>query len=630
MNDAAVAHTKEFPNAIHPVWATFIDPALEAQYRASKLAANIRQAHTSTTALLVIHVLAVFLLDAQVCLPLHPEVFIRHLFIRVLVMAVLAGCIAATYMMSSPHFLSICAAVALGSAFLGLCAVSVVQYSKLGHVYNDITFIVIPVFVFLSYPLPLKEITLLMLGIFASAIIMHLFILDAEFENRIRIDIMMFVFSVFFFIYTGHVNKVRRREFTSVCALESAMDQLRSEIELRKASESILEEQSRELNVSLQDLELANRAKGRFLASMSHELRTPMNAVLGFAGLLQTQSFGQLNEKQREYVEHIMSSGYHLLELINEVLDIAKIDAGGAELTCIELPVKEALDDAIQSMTTQFTAKRLTVMVEPVPPHWAFLADKRRTKQIMLNLLSNAVKYTPEGGRIDIDVRNTIQGYYTTTVRDTGIGIAPEHQRRIFSEFEQAERARDEALGGIGLGLALTRRLVQMHGGEIGVDSVLGRGSAFWFTLPAVAPREAAGYKSDSGEARQFSIPPSRILIVEDNEINRLLLREILSVQGHEIHEATNGAQAVEIAISHNLDLVLMDIQMPVMNGLDATRAILANETCKGLPVIAITASVDPDRVSECLHAGCVGVLGKPINTTGLNELLEKHLSRET
>jgi len=631
--DAGTAHTDRAENAIHRVWATFIDPALEAQYRESRQADEIRQARIYTTTLIAVSVLAVFVLRIPFWLPEHPSGFRSVLFIQSTLIALLAGCLAALHLKPGRRTVSICAPVALGGGFLTVCATSIVQNAELGQIYDEIYFFM-PVLVFLCFPVPLMEKVFLMAGILICAVVTHVYIIGARFHDGLRIDSLMLLMSVFFCHYTRFIDTSSRREFIAVRVIASTTEKLLGEIELRKTSEFNLEEQSAELKEqsaelkeSLRDLELANQSKGRFLASMSHELRTPMTAVLGYAELLRTPDYGPLNETQAAYVDYITAGGKHLIELINEVLDIAKIDAGAADLACIEVPVKDVVDDAVGSMAPQFDAKHLKVTVAPIPAGWVFLADKRRTKQILLNLLSNAVKYTPDGGQIDIEVRDKVRGFYTVTIRDTGIGIAPENQRRIFFEFEQADRSRDEALGGIGLGLALTRRLVSLHNGEIGVDSVVGKGSAFWFTLPAGGSGAPVALRGTPGDVRRSPVPSGRILIVEDNEKNRMLLREILTVQGHEIHEAANGAEAVEIARAMKLDLILMDIQMPVMNGLDATRAIRAIEACKRLPIVALTASADAERTSECLHAGCVAVLGKPIDMTALNAILEQYLS---
>ena len=265
------------------------------------------------------------------------------------------------------------------------------------------------------------------------------------------------------------------------------------ELKLERGNlERIVEDRTRELRQSLDTLtesnlrlEEANLAKARFLSSMSHELRTPLNAILGFCDLLKGQFFGKLNDKQLEYSKQIDTSGKHLLSLINDLLDMAKIDAGAIELELEEVQASEFINVTVSMMKTQFNKKRIKVetMVDNELP--LILADRRKVKQIMLNLLSNAVKYTPNDGYIKVKAFKDMHSQIKITVTDNGIGIKIEEIEKIFSEFHQADHVRDEQLGGTGIGLALTRRLVELHSGEIGVESELNKGSTFWFTLPA-------------------------------------------------------------------------------------------------------------------------------------------------
>jgi signal transduction histidine kinase len=216
---------------------------------------------------------------------------------------------------------------------------------------------------------------------------------------------------------------------------------------------------------------------------MSHELRTPLNAIIGYADLMKDQFFGPLNEKQISYVDQIDASGKHLLELINDLLDMGKIDAGAMSLELGPCSFLEIADDTLAMMNTQFQKKSLHVESQISSELPLLMVDRRKIKQILINLLSNAIKYTPEEGHIQVSA-DSEGDKVRITVSDTGVGIAKEQQKQIFSEFHQADRMRDEMLGGAGLGLALTRRLVAMHGGEVGVESELEKGSTFWFTVP--------------------------------------------------------------------------------------------------------------------------------------------------
>lgn len=261
--------------------------------------------------------------------------------------------------------------------------------------------------------------------------------------------------------------------------------------EERQNLENTVRIRTRELQESLQEirdanilLEQANKAKSKFLSSMSHELRTPLNAILGFTDMLHQQFFGKLNEKQLDFVKQVDSSGKHLLSLISELLDIARIDAGAMKLDLHKLSPEEFINTTVSMMSNQFRKKEISVKASIDQGLPIIEADLQKCKQIMFNILSNAIKYTPEGGRVE--VRETKEGDtgIRVEVSDTGIGIVAEEMEKIFSEFHQADRVRDEQLGGTGIGLALTRRLVELHGGEIGVKSEVGKGSTFWFTLP--------------------------------------------------------------------------------------------------------------------------------------------------
>lgn len=290
------------------------------------------------------------------------------------------------------------------------------------------------------------------------------------------------------------------KEVTSK-ALSSVADEIAIGIQRKQGEQELLEERlnlertvqerTGELRDSLKKVEVANllleqanRAKSQFLAHMSHELRTPLHAVLGFADLLHGKFFGNLNDKQLEYVNQIDTNGKHLLSLINELLDMSKIDAGAMELELEDISFEELINAIVSMMDSQFRKKKLNVKtsIESTLPIMA--VDRRKFTQILMNLLSNAVKFTPECGRIEIKAAKEGESQIRVEVSDTGIGIAENDIDKIFSEFYQTDRARDEQLGGTGIGLALTRRLVELHGGKIGVESEEGKGSIFWFTLP--------------------------------------------------------------------------------------------------------------------------------------------------
>ena len=257
-----------------------------------------------------------------------------------------------------------------------------------------------------------------------------------------------------------------------------------------KLNESLLRHE--ETNMQLKS---ANKAKSGFLSSMSHELRTPLNGILGFADLLKGQYFGKLNDKQHEYVNQIDDSGKHLLELINDLLDITKIDSGKVDLSLVDIPIEQVIQTSVNMVNKQYIIdglikrNRITMKINVDPELDVVRADERKFKQIMLNLLSNAVKYSPNESEVMISATQSGDMYTRFEVIDSGIGIEEDAIESIFDEFHQVDRVRDEEMGGTGIGLALTRRLVELHGGKIGVESVLGKGSTFWFTVPLADTR---------------------------------------------------------------------------------------------------------------------------------------------
>jgi signal transduction histidine kinase len=240
----------------------------------------------------------------------------------------------------------------------------------------------------------------------------------------------------------------------------------------------------REIEDKSHQIEAANRHKSEFLANMSHELRTPLNAIIGFSEVLQEKLFGELNEKQAEYTSDILTSGQHLLSLINEILDLSKVEAGRMELELASFDLPLAIDNARTFVRERAVKHGITLDIDVDDRLGEYVGDERKIKQILLNLLSNAVKFTPEGGRIGITANKTDSGVAEISVSDTGIGIAPEDQPKIFEEFRQVGSDSTHKIEGTGLGLTLAKKFVELHGGKIWVESELGKGSTFTFTLP--------------------------------------------------------------------------------------------------------------------------------------------------
>ena len=359
--------------------------------------------------------------------------------------------------------------------------------------------------------------------------------------------------------------------------------------------------------------EAGARTKSEFLANMSHELRTPLTSVIGFSGLLQGSP--NLPEAERKYADRIATASEALLSVINDILDYSKLEAEAVDLEPQAFNPRAMAEGAVAIVETQCQAKGLTLetMIDADLPG-ALMGDEGRLRQVALNFLSNAVKFTTSG-TVRLDV-TTAGDRLRLAVTDSGIGIAPDKIDTLFDRFTQADASTTRVYGGTGLGLAISQRLIEMMGGEIGADSRPGEGSTFWFEVPmheAVAGVEAAGADDlvvDAG---------LKILIADDAAPNRELVTAILGGLGLALDTVCNGAEAVEAARTGAYDLILMDVHMPVMDGLDATRAIRAMDGATGrTPIIALTANVQPEQVVRCREAGMDGHVGKPIQISEL------------
>ncbi len=382
--------------------------------------------------------------------------------------------------------------------------------------------------------------------------------------------------------------------------------------ELRQALVE-LERANRNLVRANEGLTEANRAKSEFLARVSHELRTPLNAIIGFSELLRDPGSAPLSAEQCEFADDIHQSGEHLLRLINDILDLSKIEAGKMELHLKTTDVPRALRDAASMLRAQATRKGLALDFAAGPGVAAALVDPGLFRQVLVNLLSNAVKFTPEGGSVRLTAR-VEERDLIAEVRDTGIGIAPEDVPRVFEEFYQVDGSYARGYGGTGLGLALVRRMVELHGGSITVDTAPGRGSCFVVRFPRAVVTEPAPSERPSEErtpARATAV--GTILVVEDNAINRKLARNVLRARGHRVLEAGSGEEAFAILDGEPVDLVLMDLQLPGMDGLEVTRRIRSEPRFADLPIVALTAHAFPEDEARAREAGCAGYIAKPI-----------------
>jgi signal transduction histidine kinase/ActR/RegA family two-component response regulator len=423
--------------------------------------------------------------------------------------------------------------------------------------------------------------------------------------------------ALLYYSYRLYVEKVEEKQ-RHMDDIQRMNRDLERKVRERTDELEILNQRLKESNA---ELIRANNLKSEFLANMSHELRTPLNAIIGFSELLMEQSTHPLLGDQREYVVDILSSGRHLLELINDILDLSKIEAGKMRLCLDEIDLEEVVEEAMMTLKVEASRKELRLEASLDGSLTGVVADRAKIKQIMTNLLSNAVKFTPAGGRVELSALQK-DGFLEVSVKDSGIGIRTEDQDRIFAAFIQVDGSYARKYQGTGLGLTLVKRFVEMHGGEISVRSAVGKGSVFTFRIPLTPLRSRQGVDpgvpSESGKAPAESAPGSGqlILVVEDNPGNMKVAREILTSRGYRVLEAASGEEALDTIRFIRPDLILMDIQLPGLDGLAVTRRIQSNPDTRNIPVVALTAHVMMGHEASALEAGCVGYIPKPIDAT--------------
>jgi len=382
-----------------------------------------------------------------------------------------------------------------------------------------------------------------------------------------------------------------------------------------------------ELRLALNDAQRASRVKSDFLAMVSHEIRTPMNVVLGMSELLLDSS---LDSQQRAMLASIHDSSKALLVVINDLLDLSSIEAGKLGLEYVVFDFREAVSRVLEGLRHRAEREGLDlVCVLPDDEEFSFVGDPGRLRQVLVNLVSNAIKYTAKGSvnvKIERLSRDDGISRVRCSVSDTGPGIPLENQATLFEQYARLEQDHQEQIEGSGLGLALCRQLIELLDGSIGVESVPGEGSTFWFIVPlrdAESTTELDDAVQVTRAADDVEHPSLRILVAEDNPANQVVARMMLEKMGHQVDMADDGNAAVAAARSVAYDVILMDVRMPVMDGLEATRAIRGLEgMASTVPIIALTANAMASDREKCLSAGMTGFAIKPLSRAALERAL--------
>jgi len=403
--------------------------------------------------------------------------------------------------------------------------------------------------------------------------------------------------------------------------------------ELNITLERRVADRTSELSLANAELSRVMQSKDDFLSAMSHELRTPLNAILGLSESLSEGVYGGLTDKQSKSINTIAESGHHLLSLINDLLDIAKIGAGKMDLDWTNSNLEDLCKSSIRFISGLASKKKISVSLFTDPIASIIHADQRRLKQILVNLLSNAVKFTEAGGHISLQTRsNPERNAIEISVTDNGIGISNSDMERLFRPFTQLDSKLSRQYAGTGLGLSLVLRLAELHGGSVEVKSELGKGSCFTVSLPwseskSHFPQAAPAHKDLDISTDRVAAKGPLILLVDDNEINLSTVGDYLRAQNFCVIFARNGLEAIQVVRERKPQLVLMDIQLPVMDGIDAISILRADPTFASLPILVLTSRAMVGDRERCIEAGANDYLTKPVQLKQLTHVILSHLN---